>query len=74
MARYRILDPNRGRCPNCGSNDLGWVSVAQPECGCQCCTCCLASLLWWPLILIVPFLNRQYFARHCYHCGHEWPI
>ena len=70
---FDTLRASAGHCPNCGSADTIFIRRSEPETGCQCLTCCAGCLLYLPLLLIVPFLRRDYLARHCNHCGYEWP-
>jgi DNA-directed RNA polymerase subunit M/transcription elongation factor TFIIS len=67
-----------GKCPNCGQEQLVQFQHKQADDGSlQAVGCCLGTCLFWPLLLILPFLRRPgavTFYCRCLNCGHQWRV
>lgn len=71
-ARYHA-DTHRGVCSACGSRNISEYTVTESG-GMRELACCLGCFVFWPLLLLVPFLGFRKRYRRCNYCGNEWSV
>lgn len=70
--RYAV-NTGIGTCPRCGSSNLTRTRRTEANASGQSAACCVGCFLFWPALLLMPFLRSGFTAMHCNACGHEWP-
>jgi DNA-directed RNA polymerase subunit RPC12/RpoP len=76
-ARQRLYhtDTGLGGCPQCGSRNLTRITQREADTGAQATAACLGCFLFWPLLLVIPFMRRTVGWHHrCNYCGNMWQV
>lgn len=72
-ARLAAIDTGGGQCPRCGGSNITTVRRSEGSSIGQSLSCCVGCFLFWPALLLMPFMKTQHTCRHCVLCGYEWP-
>ena len=70
-------DTRKGICPACGSRNISEIQHVQDDrLEKQSCACCMGCFIFWPTLLLIPFLGTRRVdrSRRCNVCGHQWRI
>lgn len=72
------VNTGMGFCPQCGSHNLmHFRQSGTDDTSQQSLACCLGCALFWPLLLVAPFLKRRGSMtthRQCNYCGWHWQV